>query len=67
MTEPFKEWWRKNSQGFYYGGTTDVDIAYSAWEAALRQPVVIKSVCQYEQDNTTAMNCKHCGKSKWLH
>jgi hypothetical protein len=21
----------------------------------------------YEQDNTTAMNCKHCGKSKWMH
>ena len=21
----------------------------------------------YEQDNTTAMNCKHCGKGKWIH
>lgn len=21
----------------------------------------------YEQDNTTAMNCKHCGKGKWMH
>jgi hypothetical protein len=21
----------------------------------------------YEQDDTTAMNCKHCGRSKWLH
>lgn len=21
----------------------------------------------YEQDNTTAMNCKYCGKSKWMH
>jgi hypothetical protein len=21
----------------------------------------------YEQDNTTAMNCIHCGKSKWVH
>jgi len=27
----------------------------------------ISYVCVYEQDNTTAMNCKHCGKSKWLH
>jgi len=33
----------------------------------LPQAGVIKSVCQYEQDNTTAMNCKHCGKAKWLH
>ena len=23
--------------------------------------------CQYEQDDTTAMNCRHCGRSKWLH
>ena len=23
--------------------------------------------CYYEPDNTTAMNCKHCGKSPWLH
>ncbi len=23
--------------------------------------------CQYEQDDTTAMNCKYCGRSKWLH
>lgn len=21
----------------------------------------------YQQDNTTSMNCKHCGKAKWLH
>lgn len=23
--------------------------------------------CHYEQDNTTSMNCKHCGRAKWLH
>jgi len=23
--------------------------------------------CVYEQDNTTSMNCKHCGQSKWTH
>jgi uncharacterized coiled-coil protein SlyX len=33
----------------------------------LVQPDVIGSCRFYEQDNTTAMNCKHCGKSKWLH
>lgn len=24
-------------------------------------------LCQYESDNTTAMNCKHCGEPKWVH
>ncbi|MDH4127120.1 MAG: hypothetical protein OEV44_00090 [Spirochaetota bacterium] len=24
-------------------------------------------LCQYEPDNTTAMNCKHCGEPKWVH
>ena len=33
----------------------------------LVQPDVIGSCRFYEQDNTTAMNCKHCGKSKWMH
>lgn len=29
---------------------------------------VLADSCRfYEQDNTTAMNCKHCGKSKWMH
>ncbi len=23
--------------------------------------------CQYESDDTTAMNCKHCGDPKWVH
>ena len=23
--------------------------------------------CQYEPDDTTAMNCKHCGNPKWTH
>ena len=23
--------------------------------------------CPYEPDNTTAMNCKHCGDPKWVH
>lgn len=27
----------------------------------------LKPSCIYEPDNTTAMNCKWCGKSKWLH
>ncbi|HMG16749.1 MAG TPA: hypothetical protein VK590_14935 [Saprospiraceae bacterium] len=35
-------------------------------DAAIKQ-FVDKSQCFYEPDNTTAMNCKHCGKSKWLH
>lgn len=26
-----------------------------------------EQLCQYEKDDTTAMNCKHCGKAKWLH
>ena len=26
-----------------------------------------EQLCQYEADNTTAMNCKHCGDPKWLH
>ena len=30
-------------------------------------PVLGDSCNFYEQDNTTAMNCKHCGKGKWLH
>jgi hypothetical protein len=24
-------------------------------------------LCQYEPDNTTSMNCKHCGEPKWAH
>ena len=24
-------------------------------------------LCEYEPDNTTAMNCKHCGNPKWVH
>lgn len=31
------------------------------------QPAVIVNCRFCEQDNTTAMNCKHCGKSKWMH
>ena len=23
--------------------------------------------CQYESDDTSAMNCKHCGRPKWNH
>ena len=38
-----------------------------AIDEALRQPPVIGSCRFYEQDNTTAMNCKHCGKGKWMH
>jgi len=30
-------------------------------------PLVINQVCIYEPDNTTAMNCKHCGNPKWTH
>jgi hypothetical protein len=30
-------------------------------------PVLADSCRFYEQDNTTAMNCKHCGKGKWMH
>jgi len=26
-----------------------------------------EQLCQYEPDNTTAMNCKHCGDPKWVH
>ena len=26
-----------------------------------------EQLCQYEPDNTTAMNCKHCGEPKWVH
>jgi len=26
-----------------------------------------EQLCQYEPDNTTAMNCKHCGNPKWTH
>lgn len=26
-----------------------------------------EQLCQYEPDNTTAMNCKHCGNPKWVH
>ena len=26
-----------------------------------------EQLCQYESDNTTAMNCKHCGNPKWTH
>jgi len=26
-----------------------------------------EQLCQYEKDDTTAMNCKYCGKVKWLH
>ena len=26
-----------------------------------------EQLCQYEPDNTTEMNCKHCGDPKWLH
>ena len=26
-----------------------------------------EQLCQYEPDNTTAMNCKHCGDPKWGH
>lgn len=33
----------------------------------LNKANVIKLVCQYEPDNTTAMNCKRCGQAKWLH
>lgn len=28
---------------------------------------IMKNCKCYEQDNTTAMNCKHCGQSKWMH
>jgi len=29
---------------------------------------VLADSCRfYEQDNTTAMNCKHCGKGKYMH
>jgi len=31
------------------------------------KPVLADSCRFYEQDNTTAMNCKHCGRSKWIH
>jgi hypothetical protein len=34
---------------------------------ALSQLPVIGNCRFYEQDNTTAMNCKHCGKGKWMH
>jgi hypothetical protein len=30
-------------------------------------PLVINQACFYEPDNTTAMNCKHCGNPKWTH
>jgi hypothetical protein len=30
-------------------------------------PLVINQACIYEPDNTTAMNCKHCGNPKWTH
>ena len=30
-------------------------------------PDVINLACNYEPDNTTAMNCKHCGNPKWTH
>jgi hypothetical protein len=26
-----------------------------------------EQLCQYEQDNTTAMNCKNCGRGKYMH
>ena len=31
--------------------------------------IIITAVekCNYQQDDTTAMNCIHCGKGKWLH
>ena len=30
----------------------------------LATPDVSEHLCQYESDNTTAMNCKHCGEPK---
>ena len=30
-------------------------------------PDVINLACNYEPDDTTAMNCKHCGNPKWTH
>jgi hypothetical protein len=31
------------------------------------QPEPVQEGCIYESDNTTAMNCKHCGRPKWHH
>jgi hypothetical protein len=34
----------------------------------LSSNTVLADSCRfYEQDNTTAMNCKHCGKGKYMH
>ena len=52
----------------------DNEFDYIRWLEAKIQALRIHDVvgrseqlCQYEPDNTTAMNCKHCGDPKWVH
>lgn len=60
---------------FENGEINFVELTSRLWNKAysigrseqLQQADVIGSCRFYEQDNTTSMNCKHCGKSKWMH
>lgn len=47
--------------------STDVNERVSVYLKELSKPTYGTTPCIYEQDDTTAMNCRKCGRSKWMH
>ncbi|MCK9417688.1 hypothetical protein M0Q97_13680 [Candidatus Dojkabacteria bacterium] len=37
------------------------------YENIFQNKEIIKQMCYYESDGTTAMNCKYCGRPKYVH
>ena len=66
VTEQLKDYdeWREASPDGYAEIITDEAVKLFCQPAVMQQS---EQLCQYEPDNTTAMNCKHCGDPKWVH
>lgn len=50
-------------------GRKEIKVEGSGYDAvsAEKSTLLQNNTCFYESDNTTAMNCKHCGKPKFYH
>ena len=66
IEEYYQEW---ECEQFYCGDEKDQALGFAEdWEKYKKDfEEQTKQPCQYESDDTTAMNCKYCGGPKWTH